>query len=526
MHSPNTENSSLPETRAAVAKATAPDSKAFAPERVVEGTLDPCMIVIAGASGDLAARKLIPALFRLKMAGGLPECFLIVGCSRTEWSSEQFREKMREAVSPAPEQKPDWESFSANLHYRAIDYSSPASFSGLRDFLQGLDPDGCTFGNRVFYLAIPPGLYETVALRIGEAGLVSEDGSGGGWSRIIVEKPFGSDLETAVALDRSLHAHFREHQIFRIDHYLAKETVQNVLMFRFANSIFEPVWDRRYIEYVSIAVAESLGVEQRAGYYETAGVLRDMFQNHMMQLLCLIAMEPPSLFEAERIRDEKAKVFRALRPFVPGRLREDLVLGQYGPGEIDGQRVRGYREEPGVAPESLTPTFASLRAFIDNWRWQGVPFYLTSGKRLARKVTEIVIQFKEIPHSLFRSGLSGPISANRITLGVYPEEKISLVFQAKSPGATVRLRPVAMDFSFLQGYRGPILDAYEKVLIDCIRGDQTLFWREDGVELCWSYLTPILEVCEACGDRAGMLAPYEAGTWGPPSFLKTGADIS
>ena len=271
---------------------------------------------------------------------------------------------------------------------------------------------------------------------------------------------------------------------------------------------------------VSITAAESLGVEHRAGYYDQAGVLRDMFQNHMMQLLSLTAIEPPALFDTEQIRDEKAKVFRSLRPFPVDHLSDSLVLGQYGPGVIDGKRVPGYREEPGVEPDSLTPTFASMKVFIDNWRWQGVPFFLTSGKRLPRKFTEIVVQFKDISYSLFRNILPGKIPPNRLTLGIDPDEKITLTFQAKNPGATVRLRPVAMDFYYTQNYSGPILDAYQKVLIDCIRGDQMLFWREDAVELCWSFLTPILEECEICRDRASMLHTYEAGSWGPPSFLE------
>jgi glucose-6-phosphate 1-dehydrogenase len=286
-------------------------------------------------------------------------------------------------------------------------------------------------------------------------------------------------------------------------------------MFRFANWIFEPIWNRSHIDHVSITAAESLGVEHRAGYYEEAGVLRDMFQNHMMQLLALTAMEPPSRFKADRVRDEKVKVFRALRPFSNENSKESIVLGQYGPGRIDGQKVPGYREEPGVRPDSLTPTFALLRAFIDNWRWKGVPFYVMSGKRLAKKLTEISIQFREVPHAMFSPVLGDHITANRLVLGIYPEEEITLTFQTKYPGAKVCLRSVTMDFLYHQNYAGPILDAYEKVLIDCMIGDQMLFWRQDAVELCWSFLDPILKECESCGDRAEMLLPYEAGSWGP-----------
>ena len=366
-------------------------------------------------------------------------------------------------------------------------------------------------------MAIPPSLYKSTAKILGKAGLSVEGEKENNWTRIVVEKPFGRDLGTAIDLDRSLHEHFQEHQIFRIDHYLAKETVQNVLMFRFANSIFEPIWNRRFIDHVSITAAESLGVEHRAGYYEQAGVLRDMFQNHMMQLLALTAMDPPSLFEADRVRDEKVKVYRTIRPFSTADLKDYLVLGQYGAGTIDGKRVPAYRDEPGINPESLVPTFAMMKVFLDNWRWQGVPFYLTSGKRLAKKLTEIVIQFKEIPHSMFRRTLGEHIFANQLILGIYPDEKISLTFQTKNPGARVCLRSVTMDFQYHQNYSGPVLDAYEKVLLDCMLGDHMLFWRQDGVELCWSFLTPILEECETCGDRSEMLLPYNSGSWGPQS---------
>jgi len=330
-----------------------------------------------------------------------------------------------------------------------------------------------------------------------------------------VEKPFGRDLATATDLNQTLHENFREHQIFRIDHYMAKETVQNMLIFRFGNAIFEPIWNRGYVDYVGIIAAETLGVEHRAGYYEQSGVLRDMFQNHMMQLLALTAMEPPSLFEADRVRDEKVKVFRSLKPLPEKNQEENLILGQYTSGTIDGNRVPDYREESGVNPESLTPTYAAMRLFIDNWRWRGIPFYIVSGKRLPEKLTQIVIQFREVPHSLFRPILGEQIMANRLILGVQPDEKITLTFQTKNPGARLCLRSVTMDFNYYQNYSGPILDAYEKVLLDCLQGDHLLFWRQDGIELCWSFLSPILEQCESCPERAEQLHPYEAGTWGP-----------
>lgn len=507
---------------AAASQIRTPDLKVPRKECVTGGRLDPCILVIMGASGDLTARKLVPALFSLSLEGGLPDRFAMVGCGRTELSDQEFRDKMKDSIAAEGSlNESDWQAFAGKLFYRATeDYGESSSFQKLRESLTELDKIHGTEGNRIFYLAIPPQLYGKVAQALGTVGLAEEEAKNRRWSRIVVEKPFGSNLETALELDKSLHEYFQEHQIYRIDHYLAKETVQNILMFRFANSIFEPIWNRRYIDHVSITAAESLGVEHRAGYYEEAGVVRDMFQNHMMQLLSLTALEPPSLFDTEQIRDEKAKVFRSLRPFPVDRLTDSIVLGQYGPGIIGGKRVPGYREESGVHPDSLTPTFASMKIFIDNWRWQGVPFFLTSGKRLPKKFTEIVVQFRDIPHSLFRNILPGKISPNRLTLGIDPEEKIALTFQAKNPGATVRLRPVAMDFYYNQNYSGPILDAYQKVLIDCIRGDQMLFWREDAVELCWSFLTPILEECEICRDRAAMLHSYEAGSWGPPSFLE------
>ena len=498
---------------------TAPDLEIPFESCLIEGTPDPCMVVIVGASGDLTARKIVPALFNLFLNDGLPDPFLVVGCARTKLSNQEFRDKMKNALKTAnilDDQK--WQDFSKSLYYQAIDYGELPSFKALARSLRELDKKHGTGGNRVFYLAIPPSLYKSTAQMLGKAGLSVESKKENSWARIVVEKPFGRDLDTAIDLDRSLHKHFQEHQIFRIDHYLAKETVQNILMFRFANSMFEPIWNRRYIDHVSITAAETLGVEHRAGYYEQAGVLRDMFQNHMMQLLALTAMDPPSLFEADRVRDEKVKVYRTIRPFPTDDLKGYLVLGQYGAGTIDGKRVPAYRDEPGINPESLAPTFAMMKVFLDNWRWQGVPFYLTSGKRLAKKLTEIVIQFKEVPHSMFRQTLGEHITANQLILGIYPDEKISLTFQTKNPGARVCLRSVTMDFHYHQNYTGPILDAYEKVLLDCMLGDHMLFWRQDGVELCWSFLTPILKECETCADRADILLPYDSGTWGPKAI--------
>ncbi len=478
-----------------------------------ENSPEPCALVIIGASGDLTSRKLLPSLYDLYLRNALPDSFIIVGCSRTGMDDGEFRARMKTAVRPRERSR--FEEFSRKLFYFPIQYENADSFKEFSNVLNNLEREHGTAGNRVFYMATPPSLYRPTARGLNGAGLSSEKAGRSGWTRIVVEKPFGRDLDSARKLDRDLHRYFREHQIFRIDHYLAKETVQNILMFRFANSIFEPIWNRRYVDRVTITAAETLGVEHRAGYYEQAGVLRDMFQNHMMQLLALTAMDPPSAFESEGVRDEKARVYRTFRPFRTDRLWDNLVLGQYTEGVIDGKPVVGYRDEPGVDPASLTPTFASMTVFLDSWRWQGVPFRLTSGKRMERKLTEVNIHFKQVPHALFRRTLSEDIKANKLTLGIYPEEKISLTFQTKNPGAVVCLRPVDMEFNYNQGYTGPTLEAYEKVLLDCMTGDQTLFWRQDGVELCWGFLTPVLQECETCGDRARMLLPYEAGSWGP-----------
>jgi len=504
---------------AAVAEGRTVDLGLPAKKCLIDRSIDPCVIVVVGASGDLTGRKIVPALFNLYLNGGLPDPFHIVGCSRTQLSDQTFRDKMENAIQKGQSfDRSKWQDFAGQMYYRPIDYHDLSSFMALKEFLRDLDNKFKTGSNRIFYLAVPPTLYKTTAEMIGRAGLAEEKDDANVWSRLVVEKPFGRDLETAMDLDRSLHNHFQEHQIFRIDHYLAKETVQNVLMFRFANAIFEPLWNRRYIKYISIFAAEDIGVEHRAGYYERSGVLRDMFQNHMMQLLAMTTMDPPSLFEADQVRDEKIRVFRSLRPFPVNRLNDYLVLGQYGPGTIHDEEVPGYREEPGVNPDSLTPTFAMMKIYLDNWRWQGVPFFLTSGKRLAEKRTEIVIQFQEVPHSMFRQTLGEPISANRLILGIYPDEKILLTFQTKNPGAKVCLRSVTMDFNYLKNYTGPVMEAYEKVLLDCMLGDQMLFWRQDGVELCWSFLTPILKECESCDDRAERLHTYAAGTWGPKAI--------
>lgn len=499
--------------------------KVFAQEEMVEALEGgscllaerpgPCLICIFGASGDLTRRKLMPALYDLFLFHDLPQGTAILGAGRTELSDLEFRKSMRSAVEQAGLDLSQWNEFAGRLYYQTLGYDDPKSYQFLKKRIKEIDSRHQTGKNRLFNLALPPSLYMTVAAMLAEAGLSQQNEQGTGWVRLVVEKPFGRDLDSSQKLHKALHLGFAENQIFRIDHYLAKDTVQNILMFRFANTLFEPIWNRNYIDYVNIISAESLGVEYRAGYYEETGVLRDMFQNHMMQLLALVAAEPPSLFEADRVRDEKVKLFRSLRPFPVDKLYDYLALGQYQAGSIDGRAAPAYREEPGVSPDSLTPTFCAMKVFVDNWRWQGVPFYLTSGKRLNQKLTSIEIKFKEVPHSLLRHQLGEHIPADRLILGLQPEETMALIIQAKKPGPRFCLRSVGMNFNFHADGDEPKHDAYEKVLLDAMVGDQTLFWRQDGVELCWRFLDPILHECETCRDREGRLHLYPAGSWGP-----------
>lgn len=481
--------------------------------------LEPCTIVIFGASGDLTSRKLIPALYSMFIQDRMPTPFTIVGCSRTDMNDEAFREKLLAGYQKTEMDLTRWHEFAANLHYRSITYDA-ASFQQLARYLRQLDQETQTKGNRIFDLSVPPRLYSIIATLLGQSGLAEEHGHANGWARIIVEKPFGRDLQSAIELNATLHQYFQEEQIFRIDHYLAKETVQNTLAFRFANSIFEPLWNRNHIDFVGVVAAEKLGVGSRAGYYETSGVLRDMFQNHLMQLLVLTAMEPPWRFAADAVQDEKAKVIRSLRQFSSEQGRR-ICLGQYSAGSNNGEPLIGYRSEQGVNPNSITPTFALMEVYIDNWRWHNVPFYLISGKRLPRKETKIVIQFKEVPTQLFREVLGETIHANRLIIETYPDEAIRLTFLTKTPGTSICLRPMTMDFTYREHYKGATLDAYARVLLDCMEGDHMLFWREDGIELSWAFLDPILRKCEECGSRDQHLHFYPAGTWGPEPARKT-----
>jgi glucose-6-phosphate 1-dehydrogenase len=475
-------------------------------------TPDSCAIVVFGATGDLTARKLMPALYNLGRGRMLPSGFSIVGLARREWSDEQFRAAMKEAVtkfSREPLEDELWDSFARRLHYVSSDFDDIAGYKRLGERLHKQDSAHGAAGNRLFYLATPPTAYTDIAQHLGEAGL-SRGGENGGWARFVVEKPFGRDLESARELDRAIGLVFRERQIFRIDHYLGKETVQNIMVFRFSNGIFEPIWNRRYVDNVQVSVAETVGVEGRGGYYEEAGALRDMVQNHLMQVLALVAMEPVASFGGDAVRDEKAKVFHAINPVED--VDADTVRGQYTAGAILGQQVPGYRQEEGVSPTSTVETYAALRLEIENWRWAGVPFYLRVGKRLPKRATEVAITFNRAPLQLFRQMGSENLTPNLLVLRIQPDEGISLRFGAKVPGTRSDIRPVNMDFRYGTSFGVDAPEAYERLLLDAMLGDSTLFTRWDSVEAAWQLLDPVLK---EWGEGASPLQFYEAGSWGP-----------
>ncbi len=473
----------------------------------------PTVLVIFGATGDLTWRKLGPALYDLFLDKWAPGQFSVIGVARKGTSDDEFRRRLRDGVDQfARHGRADgrqWEAFASGVTVLAGDFGDQRLFAALADRLAKQEQAWGAVAHHVFYLAVPPAAVETIARGLSAAGLARDHGRG----RIVVEKPFGQDLTSARALNDTLAAGFDESQIYRIDHYLGKETVQNILAFRFANALFEPVWNRRYIDHVQITVAETVGVEQRGGYYDHSGALRDMIQNHLLQVLCLIAMEPPLRMDAGEIRNKKVDVLRAIRPIAPAEVAHVAVRGQYGSGEIDGHPVPAYRAEPGVARDSTAATFAAVQLFLDNWRWQEVPFYLRTGKRLPAKVSEISIQFRPVPHQAFPPKAVEHWQPNRLIVRIQPEEGILLRFQAKHPGPIMHLDPVDMLFSYGETFRASPPDAYETLLWDVMRGDATLFMRDDQVEAAWEVVMPILEAWQ--GARAPELPTYAAGSWGP-----------
>lgn len=466
----------------------------------------PCVVVIFGASGDLTQRKLMPALFSLTCEGLLPEQFSVVGVARSELDHKSFRAKVKEGIEEhariKPKQCSKWDAFSKNLFYHRANYDDPEAYKSLDKLLGDIDKKvggGC---NVLFYLSTPPLLYPVIVEQLGRAGLAQQ--AEDHWRRIIIEKPFGHDLPSATELNKQVHEVFHESQIYRIDHYLGKETVQNLLVFRFANAIFEPLWNRNYIDHVQVTVSEEVGLGSRAGYYDTAGVLRDMFQNHILQLLTLTAMEPPAEFNATALRDEKVKVLKAVQPIQPEDVAKYTVRAQY----------RTYRDEKGVAPGTETPTYAAFKLFINNWRWRNVPFYLRSGKALGDKMTQISIQFRHVPHLMFPLAPEEQLPPNALILCVQPNEGINLRFETKVPGAGMRSQSVDMSFLYEQDFgKNTLPDAYERLILDALHGDASLFTRSDEIELAWSLIDPILAGWQT--RYAPPLAFYESGTWGP-----------
>ena len=467
---------------------------------------DPCILVIFGASGDLTTKKLMPALYALAYRRLLPEHFAIVGAARSEESDDQFRERMQQAVKDHARDPFDdeaWERIAKGMRYVTLDFADDKGEDELASVLTELDKEQGTLGNRVYYFAVPPSAIGTLVEEIAERR------SAEGWVRLVIEKPFGHDLESAQQLNELVQKDFGENEVFRIDHYLGKETVQNMLALRFANGIFEPIWNRQFIDHVQITVAESIGIEGRAGYYEQAGAIRDIFQNHLLQLVAITAMEPPIDFTADSVRNEKLKVLKAMH--TPG--PKHVVRGQYGPGFVEGVEVRGYREEEGVAPNSLTETFVAAKLFVDNWRWADTPFYVRMGKRLARRETTIAIQFKRAPHPPFEDGAGEEgLRPNVLLIHVQPNEGVSLAIGAKVPGQGMRIRTVHMDFLYGGAFREGLPDAYERLILDAMLGDQTLFTRSDEIEEQWALVDAIV----AFWRRDHPQFPnYPAGTWGP-----------
>jgi glucose-6-phosphate 1-dehydrogenase len=477
----------------------------------------PCTLVILGATGDLTRRKLVPGLYSLAQEQLLPRHFAVVGFARRDKTHEQFRAEMRQAVEQFARYPLDntlWETFASSFYYHCSTFDDALGYLRLQEFLREVGERHGTQGHTIYYLATPPEAYNDIAHHLRAAGLATRQSRQEPWPRVVVEKPFGHDLDSAQALNQRFRRAFGEEQIYRIDHYLGKETVQNIMVLRFANGIFEPLWHQKYIDHVQITVSETLGVEDRGGYYDTTGALRDMMQNHLLQLLTLTAMEPPGSLRADAIRNEKMKVLEAIRPLRGEMLDRGVVRAQYGAGQIAGHEVVAYRQEARVKPDSTTETFVAMKVWIDNWRWAGVPFYLRTGKRARKRLSEIAIQFKHVPQILFRAVARAEVKPNVLVLRIQPDEGASLSMVAKAPGLQVHLQPVEMDFHYGTSFGAPSPEAYERLLRDVMLGDQTLFMRADEVEAAWGLITPILEHWEA--HKVSEIPTYAAGTWGPP----------
>src|SRR6202051_99356 len=480
---------------------------------VYGGVAEPCAVVIFGASGDLAKRKVIPALYDLTQHDSLGERYAILGFARTPMTDETFRTTIGEAAKTISEVGPiepaKWNVFSSNLYYSAGEYGDPNSYAQLAKRLAEIDAEKKLGGDRLFYLSTPPEVYPQIVEQLGRAGL-ARPANPNSWVRIIIEKPFGRDLASARELNKIVLNVFEEKQVYRIDHYLGKDTVQNLLVLRFGNGIFEPLWNRNHVDHVQITAAETLGVERRGGFYEAAGALRDMIQSHVLQLTSLVAVEPPASFDATAVRNEKLKILQSIRPYNLEMVAQSVVRGQYAPGSADGQKLAGYRDEPGVNPNSRTETFVAMKVLIDNWRWAGVPIYLRTGKRLTKRTTEIMIQFRGAPHLVFRDR---DIEPNRLVLNIQPDEGISVSFGAKRPGTEMSIGNVTMNFSYREGFGDSSRSAYATLVNDCLRGDATLFDRGDTVEAAWSLVEPVIDVWSAA--KTASVPQYAAGSWGP-----------